>query len=306
MDEQVDEGTLDPWVAQWAAANPPMSLQQIYLFARGDLSPFPVTREMANVADEVADGVPVRIYLPHGEVSGLVVYFHGGGMCVGSVSIMDNVARELSHASGAIVVSVEYRLAPEDPYPAGLDDCERATRWAIANVDRFGVDAGQIGIAGESAGGTFVAAVALRLRDRGGPMPAAQVLIYPGVGGNRPTSSMTEFAGLAMTAQDREWCWEAYADDRDLRGDPYAIPLDAESLAGLPPAYVVLGGCDFLRDEGREFAKRLRGDGVDCVEVCYPGQIHGFMNQMHPAAAHAYAALGVWLRERLGGHRQRV
>ena len=177
------EGVLDPWVADWVEANPPMPIRDIYTYARGDITPFPVTRELANVYDDTVEGIPVRIYEVDGEPTGLLVYFHGGGFCIGSISIMDNVARELAHACQATVISVEYRLAPEDPFPAGPDDCETVTRWALANTDRFGVDATKVMVAGESAGGNFAALVALRLRDDPGTGPAlaGQVLIYPGV-----------------------------------------------------------------------------------------------------------------------------
>lgn len=299
MAEATDEGVLDPWVAEWLSTQPAFALREIYQYARGDIAPYPVTREMRTVTDEQVDGIPIRIYEPDGGATGLIVYFHGGGMCVGSVSIMDNVARELAHAGGATVISVEYRLAPEHPYPAGLDDCEAVTRWAVANTARFGVDPTRVIVAGESAGGTFTAAVTLRLRDAGGPSLAGQLLIYPGVGGGADTASRREFAGKRMSAEDMKWCWSAYAGDRDLSGDPHAIPLHAETLAGLPAAYVMLGGCDFLRDEGREYAARLRADGVDTVEICHPGQIHGFMNHMHPAAPAAYAHIGSWIRSRL-------
>jgi acetyl esterase/lipase len=299
-----DEGVLDPWVADWFEANPGMGQAfadlspELLELARGPVG-FPVTREIAEVTDDEVEGIPVRIYEHEGSPTGLVVYFHGGGFCIGSIGLMDNVARELAHGSGAAVVSVGYRLAPEDPFPAGLDDCEAVTRWALATTDRFGVDPTQVAVAGESAGGNLSAAVALRLRDAGEHALAGQVLMYPGVAGSSGDfPSRDEFDGLVIDRAAREAYWGAYSGDRDLDGDPYAAPLYAESLAGLPPALVVLGGCDVLRDEGRAYAARLREDGVPTEEVCYSGQPHGFLNMMFPAATEAFELVAGWLRAR--------
>ena len=295
----VDEGVLDPWVAEWIEANPLFPIRDIYTYARGDISPFPVKRELADVHDEVVEGIPVRIYEVEGEPTGLLVYFHGGGYCIGSISIMDNVARELAHACQATVVSVEYRLAPEDPFPAGLDDCETVTRWALADTARFGIDPTKVMVAGESAGGNFAASVSLRLRAAVDMPLAGQVLIYPGVdNGVEPSQSRKDFGGLGMSVEDLDWCWAAYTGGRDVNDDPFVAPLRAESHADLPPAIVVLGGCDFLRDEGRAYAAKLRGAGVDVEEICYPGQIHGFVNQMFPAAADAFERIGTWVQAR--------
>ncbi len=297
VDVDVDEGVLDPWVADWIEANPLFPIRDIYTYARGDISPFPVTRELANVYDDVVEGIPVRIYEGEGAPTGLVVYFHGGGFCIGSVSIMDNVARELAHACHATVISVEYRLAPEDPFPAGPDDCETVTRWALANTERFGIDPAKVMVAGESAGGNFAALVALRLRGTVDTPLAGQVLIYPGVDdGAEPSQSRKDFGGLAMSVEDMEWCWAAYSGGRDVSEGPLIAPLRAESHADLPPAIVILGGCDFLRDEGRAYAAKLRDSGVDVEEICYPGQIHGFINQMFPVAADAFDRIGTWVQ----------
>ena len=295
-----EEGTLDPWVADWLEANPvSLRMRDVLEPARSLQSPFPVTRDVASVTDELVDGVLVRIYEQGSRPTGLVVYFHGGGMCLGSVGIMDNFARELAHATGAVIVSVNYRLAPEHPFPAGLDDCEAVTRWAVVNADRFGVPASSVIVAGESAGGTLSAAVTLRLQHDDGVALAGQVLIYPAVdSGSWNTPSRREFAALTMYEDELDWVWNAYTGGRDLDDDPFAAPLRAKSLAGLPPAMVVLGGCDFLRDEGRLYAERLREAGVETEEICYPGQIHGFMNHMFPAATDAFRQIGTWVRAR--------
>ncbi len=296
-----DEGVLDPWVTEWIAANPERAtpfedLSPEWLeLARGPVGA-PPTRQLAHVSDEGVGGVPIRIYRGEGDPAALVVYFHGGGFVIGSIGLMDNVARELAHSSDAVVVSVGYRLAPEHPYPAGLDDCETVTRWAVANCTRFGLPPSAVVVAGESAGGNLAAAVSLRLRDLGGPLPAGQVLIYPGVAGSLTHPSTVEFDGLIISRTAGERYWAAYSGGRDLDDDPYAAPLSAPSLSGLPPALVVLGGCDMLRDEGRAYARRLREEGVDVDEVCYPGQPHGFVNFEFPAAARAHEHIGGWIK----------
>ena len=296
-----DEGVIDPWVEEWMVANPERATPfedlspELLELARGPVG-FPSTREIASIADDDVDGVPVRIYRGDGPPTGLVVYFHGGGFVMGSVGLMDNVARELAHASGAVVVSVEYRLAPEHPYPAGLDDCETVTRWACAHAERFDVAPGSVAVCGESAGGNLAAAVTLRLRDAGDVALAGQVLIYPAVSGSEVYPSAEEFDGVVISRRAGENFWAAYTGGRDLQGDPCAVPIAAADLHGLPPALVVLGGCDMLRDEGRAYAARLRDDGVEVEEVCYAGQPHGFVNFGFPAAGLAFDRIGAWLR----------
>ncbi len=299
-----EEGVLDPWVAKWMAENPIMAnaleefTPELLELARGPVGG-PPTREISNVVDERVGAIPVRIYRSQENPTGIVVYFHGGGFVLGSVGLMDNVARELTHASGAVVISVEYRLAPENPYPAGFDDCVAVTRWAVANAGRFGVAPGAVAVAGESAGGNLAAAVSLKLRDDGDIALAGQVLIYPVTAGSRTTGSRQEFDGLVISLKACEYFRSSYAAGRDLDDDPYVAPLSAASLAGLPPALVVLGGCDMLRDEGRQYASLMRDGGVEVEEVCYPGQPHGFVNFEFPAATEAFALTGRWLRERL-------
>jgi acetyl esterase len=303
-----DEGVLDPWVVEYFEANPERATvfdtldPEILELARGPVG-FPPTREIASIVDDEVDGIPIRIYRNEEPPTGVVVYFHGGGFVIGSIGIMDNVARELCHASGAVVISVEYRLAPEHPYPAGLDDCETVTRWAVANAGRFDVRSDAVAIAGESAGGNLSAALALRFRDRGGPALAGQVLIYPATAGSLRFPSRDEFDGLVISHKAADMYDAAYSGGCDIGGDPYAAPLHAEHLRDLPPAIVVLGGCDMLRDEGRAYAERMREDGVDVEEVCYAGQPHGFVNFDFPAAALAHEVVGGWLRARFAAVR---
>jgi acetyl esterase len=299
-----DEGVLDPVAKEWLDANPVSSTPlseilgspEILPLARGDFGA-PPTVEIAKVTDDVVEGVPVRFYEHADAPTGLVVYFHGGAWCIGSIGLMDNVARELAHATGAAVISVEYRLAPENPYPAGLDDCEKVTRWAMANAARFGTTPDHVAVAGESAGGNLSAAVALRLRNRVEPPLAAQVLMYPGTaafGAEFP--SRDEFDGIVISLEGNT-IRDAYWGGGDYSNDEFAVPLAASTLAGLPPAIVVTGGCDPLRDEGRAYARRMQDDGVAVEDVCCAGQPHGFINFALPASADAFADIGTFVRK---------
>ena len=305
-----DEGVLDPRIATMLEANPnlltPMedTSPEILALAR-IVSLGPPTVAIDHVSDETVAGVPVRIYTHDAPAPGVVVYLHGGGFVLGGIEVMDGVARELARATGAPVVSVGYRLAPEDPFPAGLDDCEAVTRWAIDQaVTRFGAPAGSVVVAGESAGGNLAAAVALRLRDAGVAGLTGQILIYPGTDG-RATHypSRDEFDGLVLSRAQRDFYWGSYGGGHPLDDEPFAALMQQPALAGLPPALVILGGSDVLRDEGRAYAQRLAAEGVDTEEVCVPGQPHGFVNFGFPGAADAYAAIERWTRPRLGGAR---
>ena len=293
------EGDLDPLVAEWLEANPVLVddlSPEFVALARGSFD-VPITREIAKVHDDAISGIPVRVYEHAHEPTGLIVYFHGGGWCIGSVALMDNVARELAHATGASVISVEYRLAPEDPYPAGLNDCESVTRWALANAQNYGTQKGAVVLAGESAGGNLAAAVTLRLRESNDAQPLGQILIYPVLDTHdSPHPSRKQFYGIVVSRKMSEWFWTSYRGGRDIDRDPFAVPVHASSLAGLPPALVILGGCDPLRDEGRAYAQRLRQAGVDTREVCYPDQPHGFVNMEFPKAKDAFNTIGQWTR----------
>jgi acetyl esterase/lipase len=294
--ETDDEGVLDPWVVEWMAAHPQPEntgdAAQRLAMGRSDKISMPSRHEIDCITDEVVDGIPVRVYEHAEPPTGLVLYFHGGGFTIGSIAIMDNIARELAHGPGAAVVSVGYRLAPEHPYPAGLDDCERVTRWALERLERFRVAPGRAAVGGESAGGNLAAAVTLRLRDSGTMPLAAQVLLYPVVdNGSADYPSRTAFGHDGAN-------WSAYSGGRDIDREPYAAPIRTEDLSGLPPALVVLAGCDALRDEGRAYAARLREAGVDVEDVCFAGQPHGFLNRMFPAAGRAFDDhVGPWLRQ---------
>jgi len=308
-----DESILDPYVAKWFAANPmytsPMEeiIPEILELARSPIGA-PPTREIADVRDETIEqdgcSVPVRIYrndgADTGEPTALLLYFHGGGFILGSIGLMDNVARELCHHTGAVVVSVEYRLAPEHPYPAGLDDCVAATRWAHTHAAELGAAGKPVFVSGESAGGNLSGAVAIRVRDAGDIPLAGQILIYPATNGSsHESASFYEFDGLVISRKAGQMYWAAYSGGRDLDADPCARLLSAD-VTGLPPALVVLGGCDLLRDDGRAYAALMRDGGVEVEEISYPGQPHGFVNFDLPAAAEAHATIGAWVRDHAG------
>ncbi len=208
----------------------------------------------------------------------LLVFFHGGGFVIGDLESHDSVCRMLCRHAGVHVLAVDYRLAPEHPFPAAIDDGRAALRWAYANAAALGADAGRVAVGGDSAGGNISAVVAqLASRDEG-PAPVFQLLIYPGTGGAEPTRSHELFAeGFLLTRSQIAWFVEQYLGDAD-RDDPLMAPLLTEDLSGLPPALVVTAGFDPLRDEGEAYAQALRAAGSLSVLRRFPGLIHGFAN----------------------------
>jgi acetyl esterase len=235
--------------------------------------------------DTTADGVPVRVYRPDG-ACGTLVWFHGGGLCLGSVDEHDGFCRRFARAAGTTVVNVEYRLAPEHPFPAGLDDCWTATRWAARTLD------GPTGVGGDSAGGNLAAVVALKARDEGGPPLAYQLLVYPAVDFELGFPSIHRNGkGYFLYEVDIRWFRDSYLGDHDRR-DPYASPIYAEDLSGLPPAYLVSAEYDPLRDETEAYARRLEEAGVPVTHRRYEGQMHAFFT-----AGDVYAAAQPALEE---------
>ena len=225
-----------------------------------------------------AGGMPARVYSPSESAPGLVVYYHGGGWVVGSVDGWDSSVRALAVASGCDVVSVDYRLAPEHIFPAAADDAYDALVWASSPS---GLAQGRpVVVAGDSAGGNLAAVAALRARDFGGPPIALQVLVYPVTDCDLDRRSYREYDGdeYIVNRRDMAWFWDRYAPDPATRVNPYASPLRASSLAGLPPAYVVTAEHDPLRDEGFAFAERLRDARVPVEHRHYGSQIHGFFS----------------------------
>ncbi len=281
--------SVDPKIAELLAAaekidpRPLEALSVAEARARGgsvNIAPALPLEPVAHVRDRVVAALPpisARLYRPRSGTLPLLVYFHGGGWVVGSVAISDPFCRALANASGCAVVSVEYRLAPEDRYPAAVDDAYAATRWCADRASELGIDASRIGVGGSSAGGNLAAVVALMARERHGPRLAFQLLHVPVTDHDLDTSSYrTSGVGFGLTRSGMRWFWDHYAPDPKLRDEPYASPLRAKDLSRLPPAHVVTAECDPLRDDGKAYATRLRQAGVPTTYVEYPGMVHGF------------------------------
>jgi acetyl esterase len=228
-----------------------------------------------------------------------LVYFHGGGWVTGDVDTHEGIGRTLANAAGCVVASVDYRRPPEHPYPAAAEDAYAATCWVSQHARELGVDAARLAVAGDSAGGNLAAVVALMARDRHGPRLALQILVYPVTDCDFERPSYREYAeGYLLTRESMRWYWEQYAPDPAVRVEPYAAPLRAPSLAGLPPALVLTAEYDPLRDEGEAYASRLAAAGVPVTLTRYPGMVHTFFRLGHvvdagrAAVAEVAGALG--------------
>ncbi len=244
----------------------------------------PSTIEVAEVRDLDADGVPVRLYRPPTPAhdadgrTGLLIWFHGGGWVLGSLDGHDDLCRSLCERSGHALLSVGYRLAPEDPFPAGLTDAIVATRWAAAQAEELGLDPARLAIGGDSAGGNLAAVVAQLA-----PVPLAfQLLVYPVTDARCATDSYRRFGeGLFLTAAGMRWFVDLYlSGGQGTAVDPRVSPLLApdEAFAVCPPTLVITAGCDPLRDEGAAFVDRLLASGVTATHVEFHGQIHAFFS----------------------------
>jgi len=241
--------------------------------------------EMASVTDRTIPGpagdIPVRVFVPATEPGPhpVLVYFHGGGWVIGDLDTHDGTARAIAEGSRATVVSVGYRLAPEDPFPAAIDDCVAATRWVAEHAAELDVDPGRLAVGGDSAGGNLAAIVAVELRDT--PVDLRfQLLIYPVTDGTMTRPSIHANAeGYFLTKDTMDWFWEQYMGAGD-RTDPRVSPMHVldEALAGLPPALIITAEYDPLRDEGEAYAARLVGAGVPVTTSRYDGVIHGFFS----------------------------
>ncbi len=284
----------------------PAEARQQFRETRRPLQPEPP--EMAVVRDLRADGpagtIPLRLFRPRNAPTSApgLVYFHGGGWVIGDLDTHDVLCRQLAEQSGAVVVSVDYRLAPEHKFPAAVDDCDAATRWVAANAAAHGIDAGRLAVGGDSAGGNLAAVVSVMARDRGGPAIAFQLLIYPATDMAADAPSHFAFAdGYLLTRENIHWFVGHYLRGRDDVADWRASPGRAESLRGLPPALVVTAGFDPLRDEGLAYATRLGEGGARVDYVCYGGMLHGFfgMGRVLDTANRAIAHAGASLRQAL-------
>lgn len=230
--------------------------------------------------DGPAGPLRLRIYRP--AVDGarpVILFFHGGGWVLCSLDTHDNVCRELCDGTGAVVVSVDYRLAPEHRYPAAIDDCYAALEWASSHAGEIGGDPSRIAVAGDSAGGNLAAAVALKARDTGGPAIVGQLLVYPVT--DFPSDAMASYAengeGYGLTRRSMEHYWEQYLGDAPADAS-YAAPLRAGDLSKLPPACIITAEYDVLRDEGEAYGGALQAAGVPVEVIRYDGVNHGFFS----------------------------
>jgi acetyl esterase len=228
-----------------------------------------------------AGAIPARVYAsgPGGLLPGLV-YFHGGGFVFGNLDTHDAVCRSLAKESGAAVISVDYRLAPEHKFPAAVEDAHAATLWIAANAASLGIDCQSIAVGGDSAGGNLATVVAIRCRDAGGPPLSAQVLIYPCTDlSSFETDSHRQFGeAYFLTRAAMEWFTGHYLPSPNFVRHPEASPMLAADLGGLPPALVITAEFDPLRDEGEDYARKMERAGVRVTVSRYPGMIHAFVS----------------------------
>ncbi len=286
MDPQV-EGLLQMMAAQAQVANvPPMWEQPAALARAGAETAFaafnaPMPASVA-IADRAFPGpageIPVKVFTPRGGGPfPLLVYLHGGGWVIGSPGTHQKLCAELAEGAGVVVVSVHYRLAPEHPAPASLDDCVAAIRWAVAHAGEMNADGSRFAIGGDSAGGNLTAAAALRLRDEGGPSAKLQLLLYGAFEHNVDRGSVVSNGeGKILTRQAMIWFWDHYLSGGASDKDPYVAPLFGD-LRGLPPAHLIVGTLDPLLDDSKAFAARLKDAGVPAKLSVYEDMPHVFL-----------------------------
>ena len=288
---------------------PPAVARRLYRDSRAALTPDPPAVESVQLRLAPAPGgpVPVRHYRPAGarrdEVLPALVYYHGGGWVIGDLDTHDVVCRTLANAARCAVLSVEYRKAPEAPFPAGVEDSLAALRFVAANAAELGVDASRIAVGGDSAGGNLAAVVSLMARDAGGPSVSFQLLVYPGTD-QRMGHPSIDANGVGYLLEKKSMLY--FRGHYLPRGEDWldwrASPLLAKNLAGLPPAYVLTAGFDPLLDEGRAYADRLAKEGVAVEYRNYPDMVHGFitMGRVLDTANEALADCGRVLKKAWG------
>ncbi|WP_164039274.1 alpha/beta hydrolase [Serratia marcescens] len=271
-----------------ANAPPPASLAEMRAATetglrqlQGEAEPSGGVRDFTVVA---ADGyrIALRAYLPAGEnraaAQPAMLFAHGGGWCLGSLALYDRPCQALANATGRVILSVDYRLAPEYPFPQPLEDVYRALCWVAQQAPQLGIDAKRLAVGGDSAGGNLAAAVVLLARDRGGPHIERQLLLYPALSREMTTKSYCEFAeGYFLTRDAMVFCWQQYLAQRR---DPGAEPLHAATLHGLPPATILSCEYDPLRDEAEQYAQRLREAGVPVRCERLPGMVHACIHML--------------------------
>jgi acetyl esterase len=286
----------------------PAEAREFYLQARFVSNPEPPwLKSVAPLAIPVPHGsIPARIYTPvtlrnAGGLAPCLVFFHGGGWVIGDLDSHDVVCRKLAHEGQLLVISVDYRLAPEHKFPAAVDDAITATKWIADNARSLGIDAERLTVGGDSAGGNLATVVAISARDGNGPAISGQVLIYPAIdfAMTHPSHSEPD-TSILLTHSVIKWFRDHYLNGAADVHDWRASPARASTLIGLPPAYVLTVGADPLRDEGDEYARRLAEAGVPVTYRHFSGQFHGFftMGKLLQQANVAADEIGAWLRAR--------
>ena len=284
----------------------PTEARELYLKARFVSNPEPPElKSVRPLAIPAPHGpIPARVYTPLKlrEANGLapcLVFFHGGGFVIGNLDSHDVVCRKLADEGQLIVISVDYRLAPEHKFPAGVEDVVTATKWVADNARELGIDPSRLSVGGDSAGGNLAAVVAISARDGDGPPIAGQVLIYPGTdfAMTHPSHREPE-TSILLTHSVIRWFRDNYLNGAADVDDWRASPARVKTLTGLPPAYVLTAGADPLRDEGDEYAKRLKEAGVPMTYRHFPGQFHGFftMGKLLQQANVAVSEIAGWLK----------
>lgn len=255
----------------------PTKVRQTY--ARLPLPEEPVHAIVNRTIPGPAGDIPVRIYTPSDQTPlPALVYYHGGGWVIGDLDSHDDLCRFLANQTGCSVISVDYRLAPEHKFPAAVDDAFAALQWVHAHAEDIAIDRDRIAVAGDSAGGNLAAVVSILARDAGGPIPAAQVLIYPATAAHETFPSRLQFGeGFLLTESSMRWFAGHYLNDAAELTDFRVSPLVADNLQHLPPAFIITGEYDPLRDEGEAYAARLKEAGVPVTCNRYDGMIHDFV-----------------------------
>ena len=300
---------LDPQIAALLAAKPqpprhalPIAELRANIIAQLPPKLPPVASVEDRTIPSAEGNVRVRIYRPDGKAVGCLVFFHGGGFVMGGLDTHDQICRELCVGAQSVIVATDYRLAPEHPFPCALSDCEAVLRWVAAHTDELNVDPGKIMVGGDSAGGNLAAVLAIRMRDSGGPHLHGQVLLYPVTDAPMPfkPSYIENGVGYSLTRDDMLRFWRDYVGAGTAENDPETCPLRAESLSGLPAALVITAEFDPLRDEGRDYAKRLMDAGVPTTLTQYDGAIHGFVRLGADLrlAKKALQQVSLWMKDR--------
>jgi acetyl esterase len=300
---------LAEFIAEFNALNlPPARLAGADALRAGTLARVatrPTGPEMDTIRDLTVSplAVPTRLYRPTADPTGLVVYLHGGGWVIGDLETHDRALRRLAATAGVAVLGVDYRRAPEHPWPAAIDDAEAVMRWVAAGPTELGALSGRVAIAGDSAGGATATLVCLRLRDDGSDkMPDLQVLVYTSPDLAMSGESMdTKGHGYGLPRDDIDWFFSQWVPDRTMRLDGRVSPLRAEDLSGLPPTVLVSCEHDPLRDQGETLAARLHEAGVTVTLRREPGMVHNFLlwDLISPACAAAGDRIAADIAERL-------